>query len=388
MGPDRVPGGTWTRIGSLRARRWLAESKLAESKLADGSSPAGGQAGDQAAHDHPAERRPADRGAARQERIGLVLGAGGVVGAAWMTGALQAVQDRLAVPVGDVDLIVGTSAGSVLAAALRSGVSIQEMIALHRGEPVTELRRAGVRDLDDGPLPPRPQWRAGSPRLMLASVLTPHRVHPGVGASAWLPRGRARHEALRATTMALEQHGWAGAVEGAWADGRTWIVAVDYDSGHRAMFGREGAPRAALPDAVVASCSIPGWYAPVDIGGHRYVDGGVRSATSLGALARSGMDHVYVLAPMASIVADRPPRPPERLERRVRRLMTRSLLREAGVLRAQGIRVTLVTPGPEDLSAMGVNLMDPRRRLATLETSLRTSAATLAWADTGQSQVA
>jgi len=46
-------------------------------------------------------------------RVGLVLGAGGVVGAAWMTGALQAVQDRLPMAINDVDLIVGTSAGSV-----------------------------------------------------------------------------------------------------------------------------------------------------------------------------------------------------------------------------------------------------------------------------------
>ncbi len=381
MGPDRVPGGTWTRIGSLRAVRRLAGSRPAD----------GQQAEDQQAEDQQAERPAGGMSAARQGRIGLVLGAGGVVGAAWMTGALHAVQERLPVPAGEVDLIVGTSAGSVLAAALRCGVSLDDMVALQRGEPVPALRQAGVRDLDDGPLPPRPQLRAGAPRLMLASLLTPHRVHPGVGASAWLPRGRARHEALRATVEALEARpgrDGEGRSPEAWADGRTWIVAVDYDSGRRAMFGREGAPQASLPDAVVASCSIPGWYAPVVIGDHRYVDGGVRSATSLGALARSGLDHVYVLAPMASIVADRPARAPERLERRLRRLLTRSLLREAEMLRAQGTEVTLLTPGPEDLAAMGVNLMDPRRRAAALETSLRTVPATLAWPAGARHQVA
>ena len=62
-------------------------------------------------------------------RVGLVLGAGGVLGAAWMTGALPALQERLPCPLADVDLVVGTSAGSVLAAALRCGVSIEEMIA-------------------------------------------------------------------------------------------------------------------------------------------------------------------------------------------------------------------------------------------------------------------
>ena len=355
------------------------------------SKPMDQHAEDQHAEDQHAERTPRGMSAARQERIGLVLGAGGVVGAAWMTGALHAVQEWLPVPAGEVDLIVGTSAGSVLAAALRCGVSLDDMVALQRGEPAPALCQAGVRDLDDGPLPPRPQLRAGSPRLMLASLLTPHRVHPGVGASAWLPRGRARHDALRATVEALEARRGRDGVDPsaqAWADGRTWIVAVDYDSGRRAMFGREGAPRASLPDAVVASCSIPGWYAPVVIGDHRYVDGGVRSATSLGALARTGLDHVYVLAPMASIVADRPARAPERLERRLRRLLTRSLLREAEMLQAQGTQVTLLTPGPEDLAAMGVNLMDPRRRAAALETSLRTVPATLAWPAGGRPQVA
>ena len=79
-------------------------------------------------------------------------------------------------------------------------------------------------------------------------------------------------------------------------------MAVDFDTGHRVMFGRAGAPRVPLADAVVASCSIPGWYEPAVIDGRRYVDGGVRSSTSLRSLAQAGLDEVYVLAPMASLV--------------------------------------------------------------------------------------
>jgi NTE family protein len=145
------------------------------------------------------------------------------------------------------------------------------------------------------------------------------------------------------------------------------------------FFGRPGAPSARLPDAVVASCSIPGWYEPAVIGGRRYIDGGVRSPTSLGALARGGVDEVFVLAPMASVDAGRlPSKPLERLERRLRALITMAMLREVRALRSAGIRVTVLTPGPDDLAVMGVNLMDPRRRRAVLETSLTTSAATLA----------
>jgi NTE family protein len=129
---------------------------------------------------------------------------------------------------------------------------------------------------------------------------------------------------------------------------------------------------------VVASCSIPGWYEPAVIDGRRYVDGGVRSSTSLRSLAQAGLDEIYVLAPMASVVPDRPARTTERLERRVRRLVTRTLLREAEALRAGGTRVTVLTPGPEDLAAMGFNLMDPRRRQPVLDLSLHTAPAAFA----------
>jgi NTE family protein len=313
-------------------------------------------------------------------RTALVLGAGGVLGAAWMTGALPTVQERLPCPVGEVDVIVGTSAGSVLAAVLRCGVSVDEMVAFQRGEPVGALAGTSS-DLTAGPWPPLPQLQFGSPRLMLAMLLTPHRVHPSVGASAWLPRGRGNHGALRDMVHALHLHAHrhtAPAPPPDWVDGDTWIVTVDYDSGQRVVFGQPGSPRARLPEAVAASCSIPGWYEPVVIGGRRYVDGGVRSATSLGLLAREGVEEVHVMAPMASIVTDRPRKPHERLERRLRGLITLALLREVRALRNLGMRVFVMTPGPEDLAAMGVNVMDPRRRKQVLETSLYSSRAAFA----------
>jgi NTE family protein len=65
-----------------------------------------------------------------------------------------------------------------------------------------------------------------------------------------------------------------------------------------------------------------------------------------------------------------------------------ALLREVRALRAAGIGVTVLTPGPEDLGVMGANLMDPRRRREVLETSLRTSAAMLASARRDRQQVA
>jgi NTE family protein len=150
-------------------------------------------------------------------------------------------------------------------------------------------------------------------------------------------------------------------------------MAVDYGSGRRVAFGRPGAPPAALPDAVVASCSIPGWYTPKQIDGRAYVDGGVRSVASVDVLHRERLDEVYVLAPMASHETDNPFSPVARVERFVRQMTAQSLEREIRRVRAAGATVHTLMPNREDLAAIGVNLMDGRRRSLVLETSLATS---------------
>ena len=309
--------------------------------------------------------------------VALVLGAGGVLGAAWMTGALARLAERLPGPVGNVDLVIGTSAGSVLAAALRCGTPFEEITAWQRGQATGPLTESVALAAQDGPLPPLPRMRFGSVPLACAALITPLRVPPWVGVSAWLPHGRGRHTALRSLITGLQHRaGPAG-----WPGRPTWISAVDYDTGQRVLFGRDGAPPASLTDAVVASCSIPGWYEPAVIGGRRYVDGGVRSMTSLDVLAGTDIQDVYVLAPMASTETDHPLQPHLRMERRLRQVLTHVLVRQARALAAQGKRVTVLTPGPRDLAAMGVNLMDPRRRQAVLELSFRTSAEALAALD-------
>jgi NTE family protein len=53
--------------------------------------------------------------------------------------------------------------------------------------------------------------------------------------------------------------------------------------------------------------------------------------------------------------------------------VTRRLVQEAQAVSRSGASVTLLAPGPQDLAEIGANLMDPRRRLAVLDTSLRTS---------------
>jgi NTE family protein len=128
---------------------------------------------------------------------------------------------------------------------------------------------------------------------------------------------------------------------------------------------------------VVASCSVPGWYRPTVIGGRRYIDGGVSSGTNADLMLAADVGEVYILAPAASIDPGPPRLLAGRLERYVRGKMTGALLREVDLLDAHGIGVTVLTPGPEDLAAIGTNLMDRRRREAVFETALRTVAAEL-----------
>jgi NTE family protein len=325
-------------------------------------------------------------------RTGLVLGAGGILGSAWMTGALPAVQERIGRPLGELDLVLGTSAGAVLGAALRCGMSVDELL-VHQGgaspAAIADLRsdhlggdlpdmRTIERESGDG-RPPLPLPWIGSPRLVARTVTHPRTVNPVIAASALLPAGRGRLGSLVRLVAALQAR--LGVTHDGWVPGAPlWVVAVDYDSGRRIVFGRDGGPPSTVAEAVLASCSIPGWFAPQVIDGRRYVDGGVASSTSLGLLARPGappLDEVYVLAPLASHAYDRPWDPIAGVERGVRCLLTRWLDAEVQAVRAAGVRVTVLTPGPEDLAAMGGNLMNPRRRTRVLEVSLRTSAAAL-----------
>ena len=300
-------------------------------------------------------------------RRGLVLGAGGVLGAAWTTGALVALQEEYGWDPREAEVLVGTSAGSVLAASLGCGVSVDELLATQRGLPGRVQY-----DHDASPaLPPLPRPGIGSLRGAVAAARHPLRTTPMMALSTVLPRGRGSLEQVGQLVDEV-------VCDGDWtAHPRTWVVAMDYDSGRRVVFGREGAPPARLRDAVMASCSIPGWYAPVRIGGRRYVDGGACSPTSVDLVARLGLDEVVVLSPMTSLDYDAPWAVASRLERRVRRLATRRVVAEVKKVAATGTRVTLLGPGAEDLAAIGSNMMDPRRRERVLETSLRTSVAAL-----------
>jgi NTE family protein len=306
-------------------------------------------------------------------RRGLVLGAGGVLGAAWTIGALAAVQEEYGWDPREAEVLIGTSAGSVLAAFLGCGVGVEQLLNHQRGVIVPgdpEISYDPDRDAG-GALPPRPKLRIGSPKGVLAAARRPLRVTPMAALSTVLPQGRGSLAPLGQLIEAVRP-------DGGWADHpHTWVVAMDYDNGRRVAFGREGAPTADLRDAVMASCAIPGWYSPVSIGGRRYVDGGACSPTSIDLVSRLGLDEVVVLSPMTSLRYDRPATVAARIERRFRRLATKRVVGEIKKVAATGTKVTFLGPGAEDLEVIGANMMDPRRREQVLETSIRTSRAAL-----------
>ena len=314
-------------------------------------------------------------------RRGLVLGGGGTLGAAWMIGALRALEQETGIDVRTSQLIVGTSAGSILAALIGAGAGTEDLWQHQRGEQVRHGPLAGhVFDSDQaagGAAPPFPIPGIGSPRLIARSVRHPRKASGIAVFSAFMPAGRG---SLGDIGQMVEDVIPSG----------TWsphpgirIVAMDYDSGERMVFGRAGAPPIGLAEAVVASCSIPGWFPPARIGEHRYVDGGTVSNTNLDVLQADEMpggralDEIYVLAPSAARGYDKPTTMMGKLERGYRHRATRQMLQEVIRVRKEGTTVHVVCPGPEDLEALGANLMDPSRRVEVLDTAYRTVRSTL-----------
>ncbi|MGH8828004.1 MAG: patatin-like phospholipase family protein [Jiangellaceae bacterium] len=315
-------------------------------------------------------------------RRGLVLGGGGVLGAAWMVGALCAVEDATGDDLTSFDYIVGTSAGAVVAALLGAGFDAHQLLRHQLGEPVDGPLGSYDWDYDTatgGPLPPRPKLSPGSPALFTRNVRRLRRMPPTSVLSAFVPEGRGSLQRVGDMVNSFTAAGQWSPHPG------VWIVAMDYETGRRVPFGRPGELPLPLSDAVMASCAIPGWFAPVVVAGHRYVDGGAYSATSADVLVGLGLDEVYVVAPIVSFEYDRPRSLMSRLERRWRARVTRRCVHESEKLRAEGTEVAILGPGPEDLAEIGANVMEVGRRTRVLETSLRTSIAALEhareWAD-------
>lgn len=291
-------------------------------------------------------------------RRGLVLGCGGTLGSAWTVAALVALRDALGWDPRDADLLMGTSAGAELVTMLGSDVSLDDIVDMQLG---TATHPALIDHIADAPgrFPPMPRPRPGSLVLLRKrlGVRSAAGLLPiGSGDPAWLDRLATRLNPGR---------DWV-------PHPATWLVAMDYDRGTRVALGSPSAPTATISQALRASWGIPGWFPPVDIGGRRYVDGGVASTASVDLATTAALDEVIVLAPMASS-GRIPGRGAAAAERLLRNHMSAVLDEEIATFAEAGTRVIRIDASAADLAVMGPNFMDDRRRFATFEHALRST---------------
>ena len=262
-----------------------------------------------------------------QEKVdrAFVLAGGGATGIAWEAGIIIGLRDG-GVDVRDADTMIGTSAGSMVAAHLRVGTDEGNAFArIQQGAPLASYGRLGPPD---------------AARYLRAQLALDRR------------RGRAvvARAALSARTSSEEE--WLdaiglGLVGKPWPDRRLLITAVDAETGTSVVFDNDsGVP---LDRAVAASCAVPGVFPAVEVGGRRYVDGGLRSVANIDLA--SGHRRVLALSPYP----------------------VGSRLREQPLVQIRTLRPKaksyLVAPDARDLWAMGANPLDMRRGAGTFETA-------------------
>jgi pimeloyl-ACP methyl ester carboxylesterase/predicted acylesterase/phospholipase RssA len=290
-------------------------------------------------------------------RIGLVLGAGGATGHAFHIGVLSALEEATGWDPRTADVIVGTSAGAVIAALLRGGLSPRDLAARALGETLSAEGERIAAILGRPEPPPAvdgdawTSWLAAADPAHLRRVLwRPWEARIGALVAAALPAGKIPTDHIV---------GGIGRLFGAtWSTRPLWINALRLDDGSRVTFGRDGAPPATVAQAVAASCAIPAYYRPVEIDGVRYVDGGAHSPSNADLLADAGLDLVIVSSPMSARfdllrpTTDGP----------IRGFCRMVLRRELTQVRARGTSVLVFEPGRAERALMGVNALDGARR--------------------------
>jgi NTE family protein len=256
------------------------------------------------------------------QRRALVLGGGGITGIAWEIGVLAGLAEA-GVDLTGADLVVGTSAGSVVGAQLTSGADLEALFA-RQLEPPTGEQAARM-------------TRSALLRYGLAALRS-RRDDVGfrrrIGALALA----AERAGLTATEQERLDVIGSRLVSREWPDRDLRITAVDAQSGEFRVLDRtSGVP---LLQAVAASCAVPGVYPPVTINGRRYVDGGMRSAAN--ADLAEGHDRVVVLAPIPRGMG-----PLASVDAQVTGMVA---------------RVAVVSPDDASRRAIGRNVLDPAAR--------------------------
>lgn len=295
-------------------------------------------------------------------RIGIVLGAGGPLGQAYHLGVLTALTELSSWDARDCEALVGTSAGSLIGAYLRRGLSAADLAANMVGEQPSAqgqelLDRAGTASQVGPPHGFRP-WPM-APSLLLRALRRPMRL--GVLGSALLPAGTTDVELVVERIRSLY-------LDADWPDDEFLVNAVRLRDGRRVTFGLDDSPQADVATAVAASCALPGYLTPVVIGGDRYVDGCAHSPTNADLLVGRDLDLVVISSPQS---VGRDVR--RRLDLPLRIARRRYLAAEVASLRKAGAAVVVFQPGAADLAAMGLNPLNLERRAQVIEQARRST---------------
>jgi NTE family protein len=265
----------------------------------------------------------------------LVLGGGGLTGIAWEWGIIAGLAEA-GVDLTDADLVIGTSAGSVVGAQLATQADPNERFTRQLGGPGSEIA-AKV-----GPLTmARLAWAV----LRTRSAEQARRNIGQVAVATRTVPASARREVIAAR---LPVH--------TWPDRQLVITAVDAGSGQRVAFDR--AAGVDLVDAVAASCAVPGVWPPVPIGGRLFIDGGVSSPANADLAAGAG--RVVILAPLFRGFGP-----------------ITGVAAQATELRRHA-QVVVVQPDSAALKAIGRNVLDPARRAPAARAGLAQARSCLA----------
>jgi NTE family protein len=268
-----------------------------------------------------------------------VLGGGGITGIAWEIGVLAGFPDA-GIDLTGADLVVGTSAGSVVGAQVTGGAELPALYERQLEPPTGEKVARMTRSL-------LAQYGWALVRSRRNDVEFRRRV--GTLALAAAKAGLTPSEQERLDVIGSRL------VSTAWPDRRPLVItAVDAETGEFRTFDRDsGVP---LLSAVAASCAVPGVYPPVTVDGHRYIDGGMRSAAN--ADLAQGCDRLVVLAPIPRGIG-----PIQSVDAQVTGMVS---------------RVAVVSPDENSRTAIGRNVLDPAARAPSAEAGRAQAAAVAA----------
>jgi NTE family protein len=289
----------------------------------------------------------------------LVLGAGGVVGEAWLSGVLSGIEEQAGLDLRKVERFVGTSAGAIVAARLVAGHSPRRPDEAddepgQSGDPAARGLATAARSAARGMS--TYVWAAGSPALALGlAAAAPGGALVRAAILRRLPRPTANLDDLR---RRVERWGprW---------DGRLRVCAVEKNRGRRVVFGTPRAPRPSVADAVVASSTVPWLFAPKEIDGREYVDGAAWSPTNLDAAPAGARTEVLCVTPTGGAAI------PSSLWKAIRTAGRTATEAEAAALRRRGANVHVLGPDKQAAEAMGDDFMSSETVAAALREGFR-----------------